>query len=170
MTTDLHNAIEQYLRAAFTPAELPTLEQYPELVKKIKAPAVLIEMDDLVPSEDPGTGELAMVARFVAYAVLERTPKADLQAASLALAVALKVTQGGRFGQPVGPAKVIRVARDEFKPELVGYAVWAAEWTHEILVGESVWDGVGVPVTQIMVGWSPDIGIGHEDDYVEATL
>jgi hypothetical protein len=152
MTTELHNAIEKHLRAAFTKAELPTCEQYPDLVKKISAPAVLIELDELIPSDDPGTGELALTARFVAYVVLQQTPKAALQAANLAVMVALRVAEGGRFGQQVDPAKISRVGKAEFKPDLVGYAAWAVEWHHEIRVGESVWDGEGIPVTQITVG------------------
>ncbi|MCF6180049.1 MAG: hypothetical protein L3J63_11775 [Geopsychrobacter sp.] len=167
MTTDLHDAIETHLRAAFTRAELPTCEQYPDLRKKILAPAVLIELDELVPADDPGTDELALTARFAAYVVLQQTAKAGLAAANLAALVALRVVQGGRFGQPVGPARLTRVAAADFKPELIGYAAWVAEWNHEIRIGDSTWDGTGIPVTQIMLGWSPDIGLGHEADYEE---
>lgn len=165
MTTDLHDAIEQHLRDSFTATELPTIEQYPDLAKKISVPAVLIELEDLTPADDPGTGELAMTARFAAYIILHQTPKAGLQAANLAALIALRIVEGSRFGQPVGSAKIVRVAPVDFKPQLFGYAAWSVEWTHEIRIGDSVWDGTGIPVTDIMVGWSPDIGIGHEPDY-----
>lgn len=169
MTTDLHNAIETTLRAAFTVAELPTCEKYPELAKKIVSPAVLIELSELVPADDPGTGELALTARFSAYIVLQRSSRAKLDAANLAAAVALNIYAASRFGQPIGPAQISRVAPDEFKPELFGYVVWVVEWTHEIRVGESVWDGAGITPTEIYLGIAPNIGLAHADDYHQVT-
>ncbi|WP_321367932.1 hypothetical protein [uncultured Desulfuromusa sp.] len=165
MTTDLHNAIETTLREAFTVAELPTCEKYPELAKKIVSPAVLIELSELSPEDDPGTGELAFTARFSAYIVLQRSSRAKLDAANLAVAVSLKIFEAGRFGQPCGPGKITRVAPDEFKPELMGYVVWVVEWTHEIRVGESIWNGEGITPTEIYLGIAPNIGLAHAEDY-----
>lgn len=169
MTTDLHNAITEALRAAFTVETLPTCAAYPELGKKLKLPGVLIELSELAPDEDPGTDELGLIARFTVYIVLERSSTAKLEAANLAAAVALNVYKSGRFGQDVGRATGIRAVPDEFKPELFGYVVWAVEWSHEIRIGESIWNGEGITPSEIYLGIAPNIGAAHAGDYHQVT-
>lgn len=150
---------------------VPTVAEYPRLRQKISAPAVLVELADATPSGDAGTGQLCLSARFEARIVFDQVPVAGsnppLLALGLAAAVAREVFAAGRFGQPVGPAKGVRLEPDQFRPELSGYAVWLVEWTHEVRLGDSVWDGAGVMPTAIYVGLAPEIGPPHIDDYIK---
>lgn len=168
MLTDLHKAIVAQLKKDFR--KVPTCEAYPELVGKIVIPALFIELDDLAPTDDVGTEQLPVDARFITYVVYDRTVDDDrLQAASLAASVALAVKKAGRFGRKIGPARVVRIAQDTSKPELFGFTVWAVEWLHELRLGESIWDGDGVVPVEVMLGYAPQIGTGHEDDYLPVT-
>ncbi len=166
-------AIVDHLADSF-PA-VPTVEEYPRLRKAIAAPAILLELADLTPIEDPGTEQLAVAARFEARVIFDQAPvhqgaKPDLQCLALAAAVGLSIFKKGRFGVPgAGSAKEVRIEPDRFKPELSAYSVWLVEWTHEIRLGDSVWDGAGVAPTTIYAGTSPAIGDGHEPDYTEVT-
>lgn len=150
---------------------VPTVAEYPRLRQKIAAPAILVELADATPADDAGTGQLCTAARFEARIVFDQVPAAGsnppLQALSLAAAVAQEIFTASRFGQPVGPARDIRIEPDQFKPELAGYCVWLVEWTHDVRLGDSVWDGEGILPSEIYVGYSPEIGLPHEDDYVK---
>ena len=150
---------------------VPTIEEYPRLRKKIAAPAILVELADATPQDDVGTGQICLTARFEARVVFDLAPNGgsnpSLQALSLASAVAQQIFAASRFGQPAGPAKGIRLEPDQFKPDLAGYAVWLIEWTHDVRLGKSAWDGEGILPSDIYVGYSPEIGLPHEDDYVK---
>jgi len=154
---------------------VPTVEEYPRIRRKIVSPAILMELADLTPIEDPGTEQLALAARFEARVVFDQAPTdpakiPDLQCLSLAAGVALSIFKKGRFGvSGAGSAKGLRIEPDHFKPELSGYCVWLVEWTHEVRLGDSVWDGQGVVPVEIWAGTSPAIGEGHEPDYTEVT-
>jgi hypothetical protein len=161
-----------HLRAAFP--TVPAVEEYPRLRTKIAAPAILVELADLTPREDPGTEQLSLSARFEARIIFDQAPmqtgaKPDLQCLSLAAAVALSVFRAPRFGSSAGPAREIRIEPDHFKPELAGYVVWLVEWTHDIELGASVWDGAGVTPTEIWAGTTPLVGTGNEEHYTEVT-
>lgn len=150
---------------------VPTVAEYPRLRQKIAAPAILVELADATPTDDAGTEQLCLSARFEARIVFDHVPVAGsnpaLPALNLAAAVAREIFAAGRFGQPVGPAKGVRIEPDQFRPELSGYAVWLVEWTHEVRLGHSVWDGDGVMPTEIYLGIAPEIGPPHLDDYVK---
>jgi len=164
MLTTLHDAIIADLAASFP--DLPTCVAWPHLARKITIPALFVELIELAPDDDPGTGQLALTARFAAWVVFDRAISDDhLQAANLAAAVAHRIHQASRFGQKVGPAKITHLGADDFKPELIGYTAWSVNWSHEIRLGDSIWDGIGVLPTEVWLGFTPKIGIGHETDY-----
>jgi hypothetical protein len=156
------------LKAQFP--SVPTIEEYPQLRKKITAPSILVDLADLTPLADPGTGQLTLSARFEARVILDQVPSPDgvksVLALDLAAAVAQYLFTRGRWGE-AGSAGEFRVEPDQFKPELAAYCAYLVEWTHEIRLGTSVWTGDGVTPTQIYVGLDPEVGSGHEDDYVE---
>lgn len=164
-------AVIATLRPAF-PA-VPTIEIYPKLRTKIATPAIMLEFVDATPGENSGTEQLALIGRFEARVIFDTAPlnpgqNPELLCLSLATALAQHIYKAGRFGQPVGSAKVTRVEPDQFKPELAGYCVWLVEWTHELLLGDSVWaSGPDFQPTEVWVGLAPLIGVGHEADYEE---
>ncbi len=161
--TDLHQKIIAGIKAV-APG-LKSCEAYPQFVKKIATPAVLLEMGAMDPSQDPGTGELALDARFSVYVIVScGDPDFNLATRELAAQIAI-VVAGNRWGLPVGPARIDSIEPDTFKPNILGYEIWRVSWTHLILLGDSVWDDSGVTPSEIYLGYSPDIGFGHEDDY-----
>lgn len=162
-------AVIDHLKSAF-PA-VGCIEEYPRLRKKIVAPAILVELADAIPAADTGTEQLCLSARFEARIVFDQVAvppaKPDMQALTLAAAAAQAIYKQGRFAAGAGSAKEFRIEPDQFKPELAGYCVWLVTWTHEIRLGTSIWDGEGILPTEIYAGISPEIGDGHEDDYVK---
>jgi hypothetical protein len=40
----------------------------------------------------------------------------------------------------VSPAKIKDIGPDAFSPELDAYLVWNVAWTHELHVGENIWN------------------------------
>jgi len=125
------NAVIASLQTAFP--SVPTIEVYPKLRTKITVPAIMLEFADGTSGENPGTGQLALTGRFEARVIFDTAPlkpgqNPELLCMALATAVAQHLNAAGRFGQPVGSAKVTRVEPDQFKPELAGYCVWLSGW------------------------------------------
>ncbi|MBU0680105.1 MAG: hypothetical protein KKD73_01665 [Proteobacteria bacterium] len=155
---------------ALTFPTLPSCAAWPHLARKIAIPALFVELTEMVAAADPGTEQLALTARFTAWIVFDRSQADDhLQAANLAAAVAHRIYKASRFGLTVGPASITHLGAADFKPELIGYTVWAVEWSHEIRLGDSIWDGTGIIPTEIWMGITPLTGTGNEAEYVEVT-
>ena len=134
----LYWAIQHHITLAIP--QLQSCKIYPNFRKAITAPAFLIEMVQLDPGMNPGTGELAVQARFEGRIVLDRTDEnATLQAQSLACDVAHIVFQNS-WGMEVSPAQLLHIGPDHFKPELDAYVVWMVEWVHNFHIGLSVWE------------------------------
>lgn len=160
----LHEGILTSIRDAFP--DLATVEDYREDRQMQPIPAVLVEMTELEPSpdDDPGTEQLAALARFDAHIVLGfRTPQIKREIRKLAAALAFHV-QGNRWGQRVGPAEVTAIVPDDFTPELDQFEVWRVEWQQLVHIGESVWRNDGATPVPFF-SWAPDIGPDNEPAY-----
>lgn len=157
-----------------------TKRQFPDL-KTVEAhridrdsfptPACLLEMNewDRVDDGDPGTGQLAINARFEAIFALNfkqgiKNPK--LEVIKLASAFAL-FAHLQRWGCPIGPADVIGAYPENFDHRLEQYHCWRVEWRQIIYLGDTAWKDEGVTPETIMLGFAPNIGAGHESDYVK---
>lgn len=160
----LHSAITGAIAAA-----MPTfrsVQSYPSTRTALPLPAALVDLEDFeaAPDADPGTEQLAVVARFRARVVLGMST-ADLQrqvrkaATSLAHLVHLN-----RWGLPVGPARVTVIAPDAFDPELDQYEVWSVEWEQVVHLGASVWQD-GILPSEVFVGTDPATGPDHVAAY-----
>lgn len=161
----MHDAIIASIAAAF-PA-LATVDAYREDRKQLTLPAVLINLTDLEPEpdEDPGTEQLAAMARFDAQIVIGfRTANAKREVRKLAAALAHHI-YGNRWGQPVEAARVTAIVQDDFSPELDRFEVWRVEWQQIIHIGTSVWNNDGVIPTEVLIGFEPDTGPGNESQY-----
>lgn len=165
----VHTAIVNRLAAAF-----PTLNviAYDPARDKIDTPACHIEMEEMEGAHDadPGTGQLALRARFVARLIIsfrQGTANPQLEVRKLAGSVAAFVHQQ-RWGLPITPAVVEGVYPDDFSPELDQFHIWQVEWNQIIHLGESVWDddGLTAPDT-VYIGHAPDIG--PDGDYQQVT-
>lgn len=166
--TDLHQAITDTLMA-----EIPGIETsgfYPKLREAVKVPAIFVDMASLEPGDDPGTDEIAYIARFEARIIVgavDDQANAPLRVRELAAEVG-RIIHKNSFGLPVKPAALVSIGNDGFSPDLDAYDVWMVEWEQEFHIGESVWDDDGIVPSEIYVGFAPYIGAAHEDKYIRA--
>jgi hypothetical protein len=157
---DLHDAIETQIAAAFP--TLQTVEFYREDRKTVVAPACLLELVEFETAgaePDPGTGQLAMLARFEAELILGfRTANAKREARKLAANLAAFLHLRRWTGIVTGPGEVVGCYKDDFAPELDQFEVWRVEWSHIIHLGQSVWvpDGSITPTTVYSRGTNPE--------------
>lgn len=170
----LHDAIVAAVAAAFP--SLQTVEFYRPDRKAMRLPGCLLEIEEFdgAPDLDPGTGQLAMMARFQARFVLGfKTPGVQLEARKLATAFAAWLHKLSRWPDPArpgkklptGPAEIIGAYPDSFSPELDEYEVWRVEWQQAIHLGESEWKYDGVVPTTVFVGIAPETGLPNIDKY-----
>lgn len=162
-------ALHQSVRDAIA-AEFPSFAEvgdYQVSRKKIMTPAVLVELMDMeaAPEDDPGTEQLAMLTKWVARVVIDfATASPALEARKRAAALGHFAHQQ-RWGHPVSPARVTVIGPDAFDPDLDRLEVWAVEWEQIVHIGPSVFDDEGVVPSEVMIGYAPEIGIPHEEDY-----
>lgn len=174
--TQLHDIIVATLQAQF-PA-LNTVEFYrddPDGRAPLAAsdlPACILDMTELEeePDEDPGTSQLAARVGFAAdlvlpFKALNSMLSIRLQAAAFA-SYLRKMSRWPGINQ-AGNIEAISAYKSDFQPELDQYEVWRVEWRQLLHIGTSVWDDEGTTPTTVMLGMSPDIGLGHEADYVQ---
>jgi hypothetical protein len=158
----LHDAIVNGLREKI--AGMECIDAYPKLGKRIPTPCVVIELSEMEPGHDPGTGQTSLIGRFQARAIFDPLAEdADLGVRELAARIAMAV-HGETWEVPVTPAKLVQIAEDPFRPELDVYLVWLVEWTHEFELGDMV---PPFPPDGRAVVWGvdPETGRGHETDY-----
>ena len=164
----LTDAIVASIAAQFP--EFVSVDAYREAETNLQTPACLIELDDLEPQPDIGTEQLAVMARFSGRVVLGmRDPDVRRATPKFAAALALHINRQ-RWAQPVAPAEVIGIQRDDFDPRLDQFEVWVVEWQQVIHLGASVWGGAGDLPTQLLGAWHPEIGPDHEGSYEEITV
>jgi len=160
----MHEAVIAKIAAQFPGV---TVDDYPDDRRRIRAPAVLVELVELapVPDEDPGTGQLALEAHFEArYLVGFRGPD-QRRHLRRTIATLAHFIQHNRWGLPVEPARVTGCAPDEFSPELDQYHVWAVEWAQIVHIGPNEWITDDFTPTEVYVGIEPLTGPEHVDDY-----
>lgn len=180
----LHAAIVADIQAQF-PA-LVTVEFYREDRKDLPKPACLLELTELesLPEDDPGTEQLAVMAKFEAELVISfRTPQAKqsirLLAASLAAWLRLRrwndqANPGKKL--PTGAALVIGAYQDDFAvmggqrdQAIEQFEVWRVEWQQIIHLGATVWTDEGTTPSIVYMGQAPEVGTGNEGDYVQVS-
>jgi hypothetical protein len=161
----LHTAIKTQLAAQFTGT---TVEEYQRTLTKVTVPAILFESPGWNPGEpdNSGTGQAEVVLDFSAYCIIGfKTPRAHAEARALAASVYAFIL-GKRWGQSVGAAKVGVCEPDDFSFDNADdYSVMRIDWTHEAVLGASVWTNEGVPKEEVWVGYAPEIGPPNVADY-----
>jgi hypothetical protein len=175
----LQDAIEADITAAFP--DLKTVEFYSdERDPRNIVPACELDIPEWqdFTSPDPGTGQqptmMRFEARFIIDGVDSKAAKRSIRRLAAAFTAFLyrrRWTDAANPGKklPTGPAEFLGAYHDAFHTELDQYQVWRVEWQQAVPLGESVWDDTGTAPTRVFVGVTPDIGAGHEADYVEVT-
>ena len=130
----LHEAMIRGLRSALP--DVSPIDAYPRIGRKIPTPSIAIEMSEMEPGHDPGTGQTSLIGRFQARAIYDPlAPDADLAVRELAARIACAV-HAQTWGVAVTPGVLVQIGDDPFKPELDAYLVWLIEWTHEFDLGD----------------------------------
>ncbi len=125
---------------------------YPNSRGEVVAPAVFLEIANYGIGDDPATEELALIANLEARVVVDSTiENAEVFCQSLACEIA-NLIHLNSFGCEVSPAKLSGITRDFFKPDFDMYICWLIEWSHEMHVGSSVWNEIGIPPHTITIG------------------
>lgn len=126
----LHQAVVAGLRCKLKSPLL--IAAYPDIQRTIELPAVLIELVELEPGDDPGTGETALRARLQAREIVDPTRnQAEMWVHELAAQIAVAITHE-QGGLPITPAHLGRITEALIKPDLEGYLVWCVEWSHDL--------------------------------------
>jgi hypothetical protein len=161
----LHQAILLAISSQFP--DLATVEDYRSDRSKLPTPACLIELVDLegAPADNPGTEQLAVLARFSARLIIGGIPdtaEREIRRLSCALAA---FTHRQRWGLPVGPAEVTTIAPDDFDPGMDRFVVWSIEWQQIVHLGDTVWTNDGVIPEVVLFSWEPETGVPNEPAY-----
>lgn len=158
----LYKAIE--LRLFSQLPGIKAVTAWPSIKDRIALPVVFIEMAEIEPGKDIGTGETTLICRFEARIIVDPIrPQHCQQAAQLAaqLAVLLRMQN---WGLAVEPAEFIQAVQDWTKPELDGYTVWLVEWTHQIYLGVEEWPWPDEPPGSLVFDIDPGDGPVSPED------
>lgn len=157
MLTSILNALIELL------SSIPGLGYVGLLPKKkvsLTLPALAIELVELEPDADPGTGELALRGHWEARLVTLESED-ETQAWELVSAILYKLFQSSWMLENVGLVKIKSVARDHFSPEFQGHRIWLIEWVQSLRVGENVWSTEGIIPQEITVN-----ALGDDDGVI----
>lgn len=160
----LYQAIEQHLQQHLPGVQ--TVAAWPNIENHIPLPAVFLEMSEIEPGVDIGTGETTMVCKFEARIIVDPL-QSDHHRQVVQLATQLIVLlRAQNWGLPVECAEFIQAVQDWTRPELDGYTVWLVEWNQTIYLGAQEWPWPDEPPGTLLIGVSPDIGPGSREQYV----
>lgn len=158
----LYRAIEQHLVNNLPGIKAATA--WPNIKDRIALPVVFLEMAEIEPGKDIGTGETTLICRFEARIIVDPIrPQHCQQAAQLAaqLAVLLRMQS---WGLAVEPAQFTQAMQDWTKAELDGYTVWLVEWTHQIYLGAEEWPWPDEPPGSLVFDIEPGDGPVSPED------
>lgn len=158
----LYQAIEAHIRIHLP--DVCTVAMWPDIRDRIPLPAVLIELAEIEPGHDPGTGETSLSCKFEARVITDPIHRDHhQQAVFLAgqLAVLLRMQS---WGVKVEPAEFVQSMPDWTKPELDGYTVWVVEWTQQIYLGDAEWPWPDQPPGTLVLNLEPGDGPFRPED------
>lgn len=160
----LYQAIELHLQENL--AGVKMVGAWPEIEGNvIPLPAVFLELAEIEPGTDIGSGETVLVCKFEARIIVDVImPDHQRQAVHLATQLAV-LLRAQTWGLAVEPAAFVQALHDWTKPELDGYTVWLVEWTQTIYLGVIEWPWPDQPPGTLMVGFNQDTGLGNEERY-----
>ena len=133
----LYQTIEQHLQQSLGGIQLVSF--WPDIKQHIPLPAVFLDIAEIEPGTDIGTGESTLSVTFEARVIVDVIRAGHYQQAihlATQLAVLLRTQT---WGLAVEPAQFQRSTQDWTRPELDGYTVWLVEWTQTIYLGETEW-------------------------------
>ena len=143
-----------------------TVDLYARPGESIPTPAILLEIED-IPAADPDASETEQTEVTInvnAYCILDYR-HGNKKALRTFAAGVMAYVRGKRWGQPVQAARAVGAFPDRIEPKADDYEVMRVEFYHEAALGDDVWTS-DVPVpTELWLGYAPEIGPDHIDDY-----
>lgn len=161
----VYAAMEEVIGAAIP--DLRYVGTMPGMLEVIDVPAVVLEFTGFDPAgRDPGTGEVAIEARFEARPIVGVEEEDHLHVVAFIAAQLAVLLRLQTWGIEVEPAELVRAERDWSRPELDSLAVWVVEWTQVIYLGKEEWPWPIQPPGSLVFGFTPDTGPGSEGNYL----
>lgn len=142
------------------------VDLYPRPGERINTPAIFIEIED-IPSGDPDTSETEQTEVTInvnAYVVFDYKTGNKKALRTFASGV-LAFVRGKRWGHPVQAAKTVGAFPDVIAGREKDYEVFRVEFYHEAMLGDDVWTSNDPVPTEVWLGYAPNIGPEHIDDY-----
>lgn len=164
----LYQAIEQHLQANLPGVQ--TVAAWPNIEDHIPLPAVFLEMSEIEPGADIGTGETTMVCKFEARIIVDPIQVDHHRQVVQLVTQLIVLLRAQNWGLEIECAEFIQALQDWTRPELDGYTVWLVEWNQTIYLGTEEWPWPDEPPGTLLIGVSPDIGPGSRDQYVAPEL
>jgi len=158
----LYRAVEQHLTTHLPGVQAVTV--WPNISDRVALPAVFLELAEIEPGTDIGTGETTLVCRFEARIIIDPI-KQHHQRQAVQLATQLAVLlRAQTWGLPVDPAEFVQAQQDWTQPALDGYTVWLVEWTQQVYLGAQEWPWPDQPPGMLLFGFNEDV----KPDFVPA--
>ncbi|TLP75951.1 hypothetical protein FEA48_06025 [Pseudomonas nitroreducens] len=161
----LLDAVEQTLSARL--GEIGDYLRGPLKQAPATLPALALEYAGMLPGRDPGNGQTALICRLQARLLVTRD---DAEAEELALrnvAVLAVQLRAQNWGLELEPVSFIQAQPELDNPVLAACRVWLVEWQQPVLLGETEWPWEDQPPGSLRLGFDPQTGPGHEDDYFD---
>lgn len=157
----LYQAIEQHLQQHLPGVQLVSF--WPDIQQHIPLPAVFLDIAEIEPGTDIGTGETTLIITFEARVIVD-VIRADHYPQAVHLATQLAVLlRAQSWGLPVEPAEFQRSSQDWTRPELDGYTVWLVEWTQTVYLGEQEWPWPDEPPGTLLISVNDEDHVAPED-------
>lgn len=122
----------------------------PKKKTSLTLPALVVELVELEPDTDPGTGELALRGHWEARLVTLES-ESETQAWELVSAILYRLFTASWTLENVGLVHIKNVARDHFSPEFQGHRIWLIEWVQPLRLGENSWSTEGIVPQEVLV-------------------
>ena len=136
---------------------LQTVATWPDIRDRVHLPALFLELAEVEPGGDPGTGQVGLDCRMHAYLIIaSEQPQHHHQAAQLATQLAVLLRAQYWDLEDIDAAEFVQAGPDWTKPELDGYTVWKVEWTQLIYLGEEQWPWPDASPTFLEPKLNPD--------------
>ncbi|MGO2287711.1 hypothetical protein [Pseudomonas lundensis] len=157
----LYQAIERHLQQHLPGVQLVSF--WPDIQQHIPLPAVLLDIAEIEPGTDIGTGETTLTITFEARVIVD-VIRADHYPQAVHLATQMAVLlRAQSWGLPVEPAEFQRSSQDWTRPELDGYTVWLVEWTQTVYLGEQEWPWPDEPPGTLLISVNDEDHVAPED-------
>ena len=157
----LYQAIEQQIQQHLPGVQAVSF--WPDIQNHIPLPAVFLDIGEIEPGQDRGSGQTILTITFEARLIVD-VLHADHYQQAVQLATQLAVLLRGQYwGLPVQPAEFQRSTQDWTRPELDGYTVWLVEWTQTLYLGEQAWPWPDEPPGTLLISINGEDTFAPED-------